>query len=885
MNTIKIFLATSGRVATLDKDFPLYQGSYQNKLLNVYVPTSILAPVFTSSTENYTAGTAVKIAMTYTTASGLIKYSVNREMRFLKTLTYQNVEYALYERMLPQEFTLYAGQGANAPTLIVNVVNIETDTPIPTVLSVITSQTCRLDVMQSSSLDNDEAIEPSELDTLNASINALNASMLLKQDKTDEALETTDKTVVGAINDLNTQTNANTTQIAENTTNIAQNTQDITDLRQSALTGITFVGYYPTQTTIPTDSQLNAFTETKLGRPPQNGDFIKFVLQDTTKADVNYNIYYSTGTWTPVQDVPIERASNVAFGTIKGSPDSISGTVFPNVVDGTITDITTKNNLGTKVNIATRLNSLDTLQQNIVSGTQVVGKATKAVQDQNGNVINTTYGVASNYYTKTESNSRYLPSTYTNVYYYAEGGFVDTIPTQTTPQWTLEKHDVGEATMFEITKTLENVYNFTKNSTDVSQLWVTADRDCTLSFKLTTRAKHATDLSYEILAVDLSGDIALEANTPTLLTYNTIYSSLENNELKLEIGDLFQKEFVVISTFSTATTISIYSNTTYPSTFNLSAQSIIFDVNTISGKKAVSILSTDWTDNGDGTYSTTVLQSKHQQPPTTDYGLDLQYSASATSVQRLAFTPTIDTSGNITITAYTPIDCTLLIWTANTGDTRKVLEYSNPTSLVKVDYNVYGAIKITQTVAPTNLNIPNPLNTAQYVTVVVANSTRSTNDIVINNNTISKGKGLTFGWAGQWVVTEANSLTSEIYDDYNNQTLNGWSVKKYGNGEIIATTELDYSETTDYTWNEQGIAYVQETLPTSLFGVVHSCECKAIDISSGTANKNSMIVAVKEFFSTTATDKVALMPMEYAWALNGYGLPTKLHILWTVRGE
>ena len=46
MNTIKIKLSTSGRIAALDKNFPLYQGQFQNVLLNIIVPTEILAPNF-----------------------------------------------------------------------------------------------------------------------------------------------------------------------------------------------------------------------------------------------------------------------------------------------------------------------------------------------------------------------------------------------------------------------------------------------------------------------------------------------------------------------------------------------------------------------------------------------------------------------------------------------------------------------------------------------------------------------------------------------------------------------------------------------------------------------------------------------------------------------
>lgn len=43
MNTIKIKLSANGRAEIVDKNFPLYQGQYQNVLLNIYVPTEITA--------------------------------------------------------------------------------------------------------------------------------------------------------------------------------------------------------------------------------------------------------------------------------------------------------------------------------------------------------------------------------------------------------------------------------------------------------------------------------------------------------------------------------------------------------------------------------------------------------------------------------------------------------------------------------------------------------------------------------------------------------------------------------------------------------------------------------------------------------------------------
>ena len=237
MNTIKIYLTESGRIADLQKDFPLYQGQFQNKLLNVFVPTSILAPIFTSSgavSADYVASTSTKIGMTYTARDGSIKVSKNYYMRYLKTLMYKGVEYALYERKLPKEFTFYAGQGENSPVLIINVVNIEQqsgDTP-PLVLSVITSQTCHLDVMQSTFLDRDELDEPSELENLNAQVQALNALMPKKQDKEDEniALEQApaEKTVVGAINELGglVKTAQSSADTAQQTAEAAQTTAD-----------------------------------------------------------------------------------------------------------------------------------------------------------------------------------------------------------------------------------------------------------------------------------------------------------------------------------------------------------------------------------------------------------------------------------------------------------------------------------------------------------------------------------------------------------------------------------------------------------------------------------------------------------------------------------
>lgn len=131
MLTTKIYLAESGRVANLDKDFPIYQGQYNNILLNVFVPTNSLAPAYKILNIDYTlsdpflSGTAVEIGVQSVERNGSIRKSKTYYMRYVKTLKKGNTEYALFERKMPKEFTFFSGSGTNAPKLVINVENIE----------------------------------------------------------------------------------------------------------------------------------------------------------------------------------------------------------------------------------------------------------------------------------------------------------------------------------------------------------------------------------------------------------------------------------------------------------------------------------------------------------------------------------------------------------------------------------------------------------------------------------------------------------------------------------------------------------------------------------------------------------------------------------------
>ena len=270
MNTIKIKLSTSGRIAALDKNFPLYRGQFQDTLLKIYVPTAILSggfevgqcvntlnpavsgdrtqldaylsafikdftgdetrphtndvvfyifdnsgtmvyyrAVYNGTQWDFTqvnyfefgdAGANVKIGMVGTQTNGVVFKSEAYYTRYIRKFVIENEEYALYERKLPRDFTAYTGE----QNLVINVTNVQFVGQDSKVTNIVTTQIATLEILPSTVLDGDEPIEASDLESLEAAMNALVADMEKKQDKQDNEIEfTVGKTVVGALNDLN----------------------------------------------------------------------------------------------------------------------------------------------------------------------------------------------------------------------------------------------------------------------------------------------------------------------------------------------------------------------------------------------------------------------------------------------------------------------------------------------------------------------------------------------------------------------------------------------------------------------------------------------------------------------------------------------------------
>ena len=169
MNEIQIYLKTSGSIAELYKDFNLYVGSYQNVLLSVYVPTSLLY-----QNEQGTYVNSVKTGAITTAPNGTQVTTDSYYLNYVNNVTVNNVEYAVYNQLLPNTFVTYAG----TQTVVINVVAIDnTNSESPVVLAVVTSQTAPLVVQQSSYLSQDPVISPTELEVITGQINSLNQSV------------------------------------------------------------------------------------------------------------------------------------------------------------------------------------------------------------------------------------------------------------------------------------------------------------------------------------------------------------------------------------------------------------------------------------------------------------------------------------------------------------------------------------------------------------------------------------------------------------------------------------------------------------------------------------------------------------------------------------
>lgn len=581
MNTIKMYLAESGRIADLKKDFPLYQGQYQNKLLNVFVPTSILAPNFSvqqagQTIADYVSSTAVKIGMRTIERNGKIQTSKTYYMRYLKTLTYQNIEYALYERKLPREFTFYAGQGQNAPILIANVVNINNETSPATILDITTSQSCSLDVLPSDYLDKDEPIEASELETLTAELNEVIEKLVDKQDKEDESLETNSKYVVGAINENKRRIDDNAESISANSQSISQNRNDIDELKESVISGETYIGVMQLSS-LPSSSQLNQFVLQEKGRTQRVGDSIIVSVMTDNDTDKNYKYIYNGSEWSYYEIPALGLSENGSFGAIKGTyAIGDTNNLLVDISGGKIVDIYVKNGDGNYLSVRQYLNQNSQNIEDIISGDIMVGEAIRAIEDEMGRNINDTYLTKVLGATKQFVRDYAQPREISEIFFISESGYSLSIPT-TPPdgvQFQSQTNAVGSFPFFQIEKINTASFELSHQNGYSNVLHISASRDCEVSFRLTTEYKLLGE-DWQTLNVELSNKINFTAEDVQRIQLSSLFASLGDNIVSFTPDTRIRQTLEIVSQESGFTTFKLYSSEIYPSTFSLTTQNYI----------------------------------------------------------------------------------------------------------------------------------------------------------------------------------------------------------------------------------------------------------------------------------------------------------------------
>ena len=154
-------------------------------------------------------------------------------------------------------------------------------------------------------------------------------------------------------------------------TQVDQNSEDIEVLYRLANTGSTPLGEYPSQDTVPTDSELNQYVQENFGRAPQNGDEFTFVLLVEDGTDVVYILLYSevTGKWGKTALPSVEPAKNGNMGIIRGTADEDITTTRKVLVDinnGEINDILHNNESGLQESLSAQINRNS---QNIATNT------------------------------------------------------------------------------------------------------------------------------------------------------------------------------------------------------------------------------------------------------------------------------------------------------------------------------------------------------------------------------------------------------------------------------------------------------------------------------------------------------------------------------------
>ena len=595
MLTIKIYLAESGAVADLHKDFPLFQGQYQNVLLNAFVPVSLLAPNFTVLAQNsntvlspYVAGTAVKIGMRTIARNGRVATTDAYYMQFVKTLIKDGKNYALFERKMPKEFSYFAGNGDNAPTLIINVENISFG-EISSASATSDSLTVSVDlgVVQANlpaltknyvfTYENnsaswyleDNAVNlanfgisytgtPTDQNTITLSIIAqtpsvisiltsqeANLDVLTSSNFGNESMDADDyEAVMGYITAINNaltdkQDKVDNSLITPEKTIVGA----INGLCTQIGTGEDYIGTYNYNASsvgdLPSDADLNAFVASVRGAgyTIKNGDTVMVVQKLTGATDKNYKYIYNGSGWGYYEIPPIQPALNGVAGIVAGT-----------------------------YGVGKTYNTLVSIENGEITAIYVKNALTGNYED-----LTSAYMPINTGATKQYVKSYALPREFNDALFLTADGYSKTAPEtpESGVQFEKELLNLAEAELFTCAYTLEDVeFELSQKNSYISTFYIASSENIEASFRLVTYA-----ISPSNSPIMLNSELLTEQEIETSPQKFSFESRFLSYNGILSLGNGWKISQTLYITPDTANvTVEVYSNTTLPSVFYLNTQ-------------------------------------------------------------------------------------------------------------------------------------------------------------------------------------------------------------------------------------------------------------------------------------------------------------------------
>ena len=510
-------------------------------------------------------GYSCQLKMSAVTSGGIPTLTADFYTRYVKNVVTNGIEYALFERLMPYAFTINSGVGVNAPQLTISVVNIELDeNDDPHVISIMSSQTCPLDVNASTQIQ-DEPSDPSDVETLFVLYNGLSATLATKQDKVDPNINENgdNHSVVDNLNYLI----GRDSDLADVEEQVRQNTEDIEDLKIIETFGLDIVGTMvivshsaEDDNQPPTKEELDAYIENITGESEvQKGQAI-FVHWDNYAVADKTALCLWNGTQYSYLDMTLRKAGNSVLGEIEGTYEvgglSVANNFMVDIVAGQIKNIYRVNADGQYIDIKT---ALDQVKGKLVDGNAVA----RATADKNGNDIYDTYQTKSDGASKLYVQQYASPRALLELNYpdYATGEFKKVEATDNSYNKAVSSSSTGYTELSTITKQLEADILLGNQNGVKNRIWLSAN--VTENVKLSVSTSYLDEDNNEVyLSIQNTDWISLTSGNARLIEIESVFDGL-TDPITLPSGTTIIQLISVYRESSASATFTLLSNTTY----------------------------------------------------------------------------------------------------------------------------------------------------------------------------------------------------------------------------------------------------------------------------------------------------------------------------------